>query len=80
MQESPHVLAANDERDIRKPLARYLETHEVRVTVADSSAAARRALEVAAVDLVVLAIMMPGEDGLEFAVTCGQRPGSRSSC
>lgn len=66
MQESPHVLVVDDEPDIREPLARYLEMHEVRATVADSSAAARRVLEVAAVDLIVLDIMMPGEDGLEF--------------
>ena len=43
---------------------RYLEKHDVRVTLADSSAAARRVLQAAAVDLVVLDIMMPGEDGL----------------
>ena len=64
MEDSPHVLVVDDHRDIREPLARYLERHDVRVTVADGSAAARRALKAAAVDLVVLDIMMPGEDGL----------------
>ena len=64
MENSPHVLVVDDHRDIREPLARYLEKHELRVTVADCSAAARRALQAAAVDLVVLDIMMPGEDGL----------------
>ena len=64
MDSSPHVLVVDDHRDIREPLARYLERHDVRVTLADSSAAARRALRAAAVDLVVLDIMMPGEDGL----------------
>ncbi|MCY4488202.1 MAG: response regulator [Deltaproteobacteria bacterium] len=56
----------DDHRDIREPRARYLEEHAVRVTAAGSSAAARRALQAAAVDLVVLDIMMPGEDGLEL--------------
>ena len=64
METSPHVLVVDDHRDIREPLARYLEKHDVRVTLADGSAAARRALQTAAVDLVVLDIMMPGEDGL----------------
>ncbi len=66
MEASPHVLVVDDHRDIREPLARYLEKHDVRVTAVDSSAAARRALRKAAVDLVVLDIMMPGEDGLQL--------------
>ncbi len=66
MEDSPHVLVVDDHRDIREPLARYLEEHNVRVTAADSSAAARSALRAAAVDLVVLDIMMPGEDGLDL--------------
>lgn len=66
METSPHVLVVDDHRDIREPLARYLEKHDVRVTAVDSSAAARRALRKAAVDLVVLDIMMPGEDGLQL--------------
>ena len=66
MEASPHVLVVDDHRDIREPLARYLEKHDVRVTAVDSAAAARRALRKAAVDLVVLDIMMPGEDGLQL--------------
>ena len=38
------MLVVDDHREIREPLARYLERHEVRVTVAESAAAARRAL------------------------------------
>ena len=66
MDASPHVLVVDDHRDIREPLARYLERHGLRVTAAESAAAARRALRVAAVDLVVLDVMMPGEDGLSL--------------
>ena len=64
MVNSFHVLVVDDHRDIREPLGRYLEKHDMRVTLADGSAAARRVLRAAAVDLVVLDIMMPGEDGL----------------
>ena len=61
MENSPLVLVVDDRRDIREPLARYLEQHAVRVTPADDSAAARRASQAAAIDQVVRAIEMPGE-------------------
>ena len=66
MEVCPHVLVVDDHREIREPLARYLERHGLRATVAESAAAARRTLRAAAVDLVVLDIMMPGEDGLQL--------------
>ncbi|MDE0110678.1 MAG: response regulator [Albidovulum sp.] len=66
MNESTHVLVVDDHRGIRAPLARYLERQGMRVTAVENAAAARRALRAAAVDLVVLDIMMPGEDGLSF--------------
>ena len=66
MEATPHVLVVDDHRDIREPLARYLEKHGLRATLADSSASARRVLRSAAVDFVVLDVMMPGEDGLQL--------------
>ncbi|HEX2215425.1 MAG TPA: response regulator [Xanthobacteraceae bacterium] len=64
MNETPHILVVDDHRDIRESLSRYLQKHEFRVTMAEDAAAARRLLRASAVDLVVLDIMMPGEDGL----------------
>jgi two-component system OmpR family response regulator len=66
MTEEPHILVVDDHRDIREPLARYLQRHGYRTTLAESAAKARRELETAAIDLVVLDIMMPGEDGLSL--------------
>jgi two-component system OmpR family response regulator len=65
--DQPHILLVDDERDIRDPLAAYLGKNEVRVTKAESAAAAREILAVHAIDLVLLDIMMPGEDGLSLA-------------
>jgi two-component system OmpR family response regulator len=62
----PHILVVDDARDIREPLARYLKENGYRATPAESAAAARRALRTAGIDLVILDIMMPGEDGLSL--------------
>jgi two-component system OmpR family response regulator len=67
MTDSPHhLLVVDDHREIRDLLARYLAKHDYRVSVADSAAAARRVLETGRIDLVVLDLMMPKEDGLSL--------------
>ena len=62
----PHILIVDDARDIREPLGQYLRRSAFRATLADGAAAARRAVEEGAIDLVVLDVMMPGEDGLSL--------------
>ncbi len=66
MERTQHILVVDDHRDIRDLLARFLAKHGFRASVAESAAAARKALQAADVDLVVLDIMMPGEDGLSL--------------
>ncbi len=66
MADEPHILLVDDERDIRDPLASYLGKNGLRITKADSAAAAREILAVHAIDLVLLDIMMPGEDGISL--------------
>ncbi|MEM9147655.1 MAG: response regulator [Pseudomonadota bacterium] len=61
---TPHILVVDDHRDIREPLGRYLERSGFRTSLADGGASMRRILKAAAIDLIVLDIMMPGEDGL----------------
>ena len=63
---SPHILVVDDHKDIRETLARYLVKNGLRATTAESASHARKALSAASIDLVVLDIMMPGEDGLSL--------------
>jgi two-component system OmpR family response regulator len=66
MVNAPKVLIVDDDSEIRDLLARFLRKHGLRVeTVADGRAMAR-ALETGRFDLVVLDLMLPGEDGLSL--------------
>lgn len=67
MAGEPHILLVDDERDIRDPLASYLGKNGFRVTKAANAAEARAIVAVRSIDLILLDIMMPGEDGLSFA-------------
>lgn len=64
MEPTPHIAIVDDHGEIRELVARYLGEHGYRVSAADSAAALRRLLQRSAPDLIVLDIMMPGEDGL----------------
>jgi two-component system OmpR family response regulator len=66
MSNEPHLLVVDDHRDIRDALAKYLAKNGYRISQAENAATARAILRDAAVDLVVLDIMMPGEDGLSL--------------
>jgi two-component system, OmpR family, response regulator len=66
MDSTPHIAVVDDHTVIRELVGRYLSEHGFRVTTAESAAAFRRLLARSAFDLVVLDIMMPGEDGLSL--------------
>ncbi|MFL0585803.1 response regulator [Sphingomonas olei] len=66
MVDTPHLLLVDDERSIREPLAQYLVKQGFRVTQVGDAEAARMRLGGYAIDLVILDIMMPGEDGLSL--------------
>jgi two-component system, OmpR family, response regulator len=66
MKQRPHILLVDDEASIRDPLGRYLERQGYRVTEASDAAQARDMLTGYDIDIVLLDIMMPGEDGLSL--------------
>lgn len=63
-----HILITDDHSDIRQMLGRYLEKNGFKVSLAEDAAAARRCLARKNIDLVLLDIMMPGEDGLSLCL------------
>ena len=60
------LLLVDDEPGLREPLAEYLSGQGFSVLEAESAAAARTTLAETTPDLVLLDIMMPGEDGLSL--------------
>ncbi len=62
--ESPHLLIVDDDREIRDLLTRYLTRHGYRVTSARDGREMRKAIADWRIDLIVLDLMLPGEDGL----------------
>ena len=65
--DAPHLLVVDDDARIRDLLSRYLSDHGFRVTTAGNAAEARAKRGGLAFDLLVLDIMMPGENGLDLA-------------
>jgi two-component system, OmpR family, response regulator len=66
MTDTPHILVVDDDREIRTLLGEYLQKNGYRVTTVAEGKAMRRALEQTHVDLIVLDLMLPGEDGLKL--------------
>jgi two-component system, OmpR family, response regulator len=64
MSESAHILVVDDDHEIRTLLAGYLEKNGLRVSVARDGREMRRVLARTRIDLIVLDVMMPGDDGL----------------
>jgi len=71
--DAAHLLVVDDDRRLRDLLSAYLSKHRHRVTVAASAAEARSFLANLAFDLIVLDVMMPGENGFAFAESLRKR-------
>lgn len=64
MIEPPHILVVDDHREIRDAVTRYLEKNGMRATSARDAVDMDAKLANGKYDLIVLDVMMPGEDGL----------------
>jgi two-component system OmpR family response regulator len=67
MNDGPHILVVDDQREICDLVQDYLSEEGYRVSIANDGAAMRRVMAQSAVDLVILDLMLPGEDGLTLA-------------
>jgi two-component system phosphate regulon response regulator OmpR len=65
--DAPHLLLVDDDKRIRDLLSRLLSADGYRVTTADNAADARAKLSGLAFDLLILDVMMPGENGFDLA-------------
>ena len=64
MKDTPHILVVDDHREIRDLVAKFMGEHGFRVSTAQDGRAMRKVLENSQIDLIVLDLMLPREDGL----------------
>ncbi|AMP07578.1 response regulator [Collimonas pratensis] len=64
MKQADHLLIVDDDRDIRELLTEYLTKNGFQVSTVANGKQMRVALEVSTFDLIILDLMLPGEDGL----------------
>src|SRR5499433_999993 len=67
MNDNGHILIVDDQREICDLVQEYLSGEGYRTSTAQSGAEMRRVMAQSPVDLVVLDLMLPGEDGLTLA-------------
>src|SRR4051812_2901536 len=67
VDEQIHILIVDDDRSLRALIGDFLVGHGYRVSEADGAQQMRSVLDQSKVDLLVLDVMMPGEDGLSIA-------------
>lgn len=61
---TPHILVVDDHREIRQAVGQIVERDGYRVSTAGNGTEMRRVLRTDRIDLIVLDLMLPGEDGL----------------
>ena len=63
---TPHILIVDDDIRILELIKSYLNKNNFRVSTAKNASDAREKLDSLEFDLLIIDIMMPGENGLEF--------------
>src|SRR6266446_554350 len=67
MNDNGHILIVDDQREICDLVQEYLSGEGYRVSTAQDGTGMRRVMAQSPVDLVILDLMLPGEDGLTLA-------------
>jgi two-component system, OmpR family, response regulator len=67
MSDNGHILVVDDQQEICDVVEEYLTGEGYRVSTAHDGVGMRRAMSQTAIDLVILDLMLPGEDGLALA-------------
>jgi PleD family two-component response regulator len=83
MSESPHILVVEDDRDISRLVGRYLRDNDCRVSLAGNGHEMHEVMLSNRIDLVVLDVMLPGEDGLALVPPVARplpHPGRHADC
>lgn len=66
MEHLDHILIVDDDREIRELIGNYLKKNGLRASVVADGRQMRKFLDGTPVDLIVLDIMLPGDDGLQL--------------
>jgi two-component system OmpR family response regulator len=66
MSEAPHILIVEDHREIRELVQRALQREGFRISLAPDGRLMRKLLADNRIDLILLDLMLPGEDGLSL--------------
>jgi len=67
MSATPHILVVDDDLTVRQLLTDYLSERELRVTSVADGVAMHKALNESVVDLIVLDLKLPSENGMSIA-------------
>ena len=70
----PHVLAVDDDSDLREVVEQYLAENDMRITAVGSGAEMDEVLRREVIDWCVLDLKLPGEDGMALARRCASAP------
>lgn len=73
IQTLPHILVVDDDDRIRNLVSRYLNEHGFLSFTAENAQAAKKILEIAAFDALVVDVMMPGQNGRDFTAEIRKR-------
>ncbi|MEE7547355.1 response regulator, partial [Xanthomonas sp. Kuri4-1] len=76
MDMQPFVLVVDDDPDLRRLISDFLGEHGYQVEAAENVAEMRRIIAQRRPDLIVLDVMMPGEDGLSAARSLASERGA----